>query len=243
MFLIVIACLFGGMHAGSALGLVRDRKDTAHALRQVLSPECGFLLMGPEGAWTFLLEQQARGNVRFRMRVSNIILSRPGAVPPTANRPLARLVRPTGVERRGGQGGRHAGGGGACRGPAPGANPGGDSGGDSDLHRRGAERPCRGGGRNHRSPDPGTRRACELPGGHGGSAVRDVGARPREGGGFCRGRSPSQRGAAPLFRGEAQGAAGGSGQGASPHAVHRGTWCTTAERRQCEPPPSRAVTL
>ena len=57
MFLIIICALFAGMHAGAAVGFFRDRNDRARALRKVLSQQCGFLAMGHERAWTFLLEQ------------------------------------------------------------------------------------------------------------------------------------------------------------------------------------------
>ena len=45
------------MHAGAALGWARDRADNHAALRAAISAACGFLAAGPDGAWTWQLQQ------------------------------------------------------------------------------------------------------------------------------------------------------------------------------------------
>ena len=58
MFLFLICGLFGGMHVGSLIGLMRDKLDHHHIMKTLLEPGvCGFHSMGPEQAWTWLLEQ------------------------------------------------------------------------------------------------------------------------------------------------------------------------------------------
>ena len=58
MFLYLICGLFGGMHVGSLVGLLRDKADHRLTLQTLLEPgACGFMQMGPELAWTWLLEQ------------------------------------------------------------------------------------------------------------------------------------------------------------------------------------------
>ena len=57
-FLYMICGLFGGMHLGSFLGYLTDQRAKKRALEQLLEPgEVGFLSMGSEMAWTWLLEQ------------------------------------------------------------------------------------------------------------------------------------------------------------------------------------------
>ena len=71
-FLYLICGLFGGMHVGSLIGLIRDKMDHRQSLRTLLKPGvCGFHSMGPEGAWTWLLEQaRERPPARERQKQS-----------------------------------------------------------------------------------------------------------------------------------------------------------------------------
>ena len=62
MFLILIAGLFGGMHLGAAAAYLVDLRDYRRSLSSLLAPEsdpkyCGFAAVGPEQAWSWLLEQ------------------------------------------------------------------------------------------------------------------------------------------------------------------------------------------
>jgi hypothetical protein len=56
-FLYMICGLFGGMHLGSFVGYLTDQRGN-RTMELLLEPgEVGFLPMGPEMAWTWLLEQ------------------------------------------------------------------------------------------------------------------------------------------------------------------------------------------
>ena len=58
MFLYLICGLFGGMHLGSLIGHIRDHFGHRHKVRTLFEPGmCGFSAMGPDGAWTWLLDQ------------------------------------------------------------------------------------------------------------------------------------------------------------------------------------------
>ena len=46
------------MHAGAALGYWRDSADQRRIRERLLSPACGFTKLGPESAWTWVLEQE-----------------------------------------------------------------------------------------------------------------------------------------------------------------------------------------
>ena len=54
----MICGLFGSMHFGSFIGYVIDNRSKRKMMEQLLEPgSVGFLPMGAEGAWTWLLEQ------------------------------------------------------------------------------------------------------------------------------------------------------------------------------------------
>ena len=57
-FLYMICGLFGSMHLGSFVGYVIDRRSKRKTMEELLEPGVvGFLPMGSELAWTWLLEQ------------------------------------------------------------------------------------------------------------------------------------------------------------------------------------------
>ena len=68
-FLIMICGLFGGMHLGAFFAYLLDQRDHHKTLTHLMVPpgdpsgqSCGFQRLGPEGAWTWLLEQTGAGD-------------------------------------------------------------------------------------------------------------------------------------------------------------------------------------
>jgi hypothetical protein len=60
-FLYMISGLFGCMHLGALIGYLSDKRSIKRVMEQLLEPgSVGFLPMGPEQAWTWLLEQARR---------------------------------------------------------------------------------------------------------------------------------------------------------------------------------------
>jgi len=70
LFLYLICGLFGGMHLMALAGFLRDRRDNRRMVIRLQEPgEAGFMVLGPELAWCWLLEQARRPSLRRRQQM------------------------------------------------------------------------------------------------------------------------------------------------------------------------------